>query len=69
MAKPPRIIQFAVLANVTIALISAQASPSDLLQLHIAEYNALTTRNTYLMTLQFSLLPVILVVCVTQIAH
>lgn len=33
---------------------------SDLIQLHIAEYNSLTTRNTYMITLQYSLLPVFL---------
>jgi hypothetical protein len=37
------------------------ASPAEsLLNLHIAEYQALTNRNTYLVTLQFSLWPVLL---------
>jgi hypothetical protein len=39
----------------------ANSSSSDMLQLHMAEYNALTSRNTYLMTLQYQLLAALLV--------
>ena len=44
---------------------------SDVLQLHMAEYNALTTRNTYLITLQYSLLPALLIYAplVTALRH
>lgn len=35
--------------------------PEAVLQLHISEYQALTNRNTYLVTLQFSLWPILLV--------
>jgi len=56
-----RAIPLAVLAAIAGTRLWAQTQPPDLLQLHIAEYNALTTRDTYLITLQYSLMPVFLI--------
>jgi len=39
---------------------------ADVLQLHLAEYNALTTRNTYILTIQYGL-PAILLLFVTLV--
>jgi hypothetical protein len=52
----PRIV---IVLSVVATFSSAQSS-DHLLQLQIAEYNTLTTRNTYLLTMQYSLLPVLL---------
>ena len=38
-----------------------QAEHNSMLQLHLAEYQALTTRNTYWITLQFALWPILLI--------
>jgi hypothetical protein len=47
--------------SLAVSLSGQTVQSSYLIQLQIAEYNALTTRNTYLITLQYSLLPVLLI--------
>jgi hypothetical protein len=63
-----RFARLAVPAAIAVTALNAQIQPSDLLQLHVAEYNALTTRNTYMITLQYSLMPVFLIYVPLMIA-
>ncbi len=56
----------AALLTVAAVALAAQlpqvnSGSSNLLQVYLSEYNTLTTRNTYLITLQYSLLPVLLI--------
>jgi hypothetical protein len=56
-----RSLELLFLVGIAATILRGQTAATNLLQLHIAEYNAITMRSTYMITLQYSLLPVFLI--------